>query len=144
MSTAGVPCRAYIVYHHALFAQGVRSVLETRRAVQIVGMENDVPKALKAVQSLRPDVVVVEESAGKQQPIRLGAFLQSAGVGRVVTLSLDHGFAMVYQRNRVVAKDPADLVKAIRGAGTQKQPRVPAPERRQGSAAKKRVPAAGR
>ena len=59
------PCRTYIVYHHGLFAQGVRSVLENRRAVQIVGMERDVARALKAVQSLQPEVIIVEESTGK-------------------------------------------------------------------------------
>ena len=119
------PCRTYIVYHHGLFAQGVRSVLETRRAVEIVGMESDVAKALKAVQSLQPEVIIVEECTGKHQPMRLGAFLHGATGGRVVTLSLDHDSATVYQRNRMAATDPADLVKAIQGIGT---PHIPGPD----------------
>jgi DNA-binding NarL/FixJ family response regulator len=122
MMTAASPCRTYIVYDHGLFAQGVRSVLEARRAVQIVGMESDVAKALKAVQSLQPEVIIVEECAGKHQPMRLGAFLHSAWAGRVVTLSLNHDFATVYQRNRIPATDPAELVKAIQGVGKQKSP----------------------
>jgi DNA-binding NarL/FixJ family response regulator len=121
MMAAASPCRTYIVYHHGLFAQGVRSVLEERRGVQIVGMESDVAKALKAVRSLRPEVIIVEQSAGKHRPMRLGAFLYSAGAGRVVTLSLNHDFATVYDRRRVAATDPADLVKAIRGARNRKQ-----------------------
>jgi len=112
-------CRAYIVYHHGLFAQGVRSVLETRNAARIVGMESDVGKALKAVQSLKPEVIIVEERTGKHRSMQLGALLDGYGGGRVVTLSLDHGFAIVYHRERMAAKDPADLIKLIRGNGTQ-------------------------
>ena len=127
MTTTASPCRTYIVYHHGLFAQGVRSVLETQRAVQIVGMESDVGKALKAVQSLQPEVIIVEECTGKQQPMRLGAFLHSATGGRVVTLSLDHDSATVYQRNRMVATDPAELVQAIQGFGKAHIPRPDQP-----------------
>ena len=120
------PCRTYIVYHHGLFAQGVRSVLENRRAVQIVGMERDVARALKAVQSLQPEVIIVEESTGKHQPMRLGAFLNGSTGCRVVTLSLNHEFATVYNRNRMAATDPVDLVKAIQGVGKR---HIPGPDR---------------
>ena len=124
MMAANSPCRAYIVYDHGLFAQGVRSILEARRTVQIVGMESDVAKALKAVQSLQPEVIIVEECARRHQPMRLGAFLHSAGAGRVVTLSLDHDFATVYQRNRLPATGPGELVKVIQGVGKQEIPGV--------------------
>jgi hypothetical protein len=124
MMIAASACRTYIVYHHGLFAQGMRSVLEAQRAVQIVGMESDVGKALKAVQSLQPEVIIVEEATGKHQPMHLGAFLNGATGGRVVTLSLDHAAATVYQRNRIAATDPADLVRAIQGGG---KPHLPGP-----------------
>ena len=132
MMTAASPCRTYIVYHHGLFAQGVRSVLEARGTVEIVGMESDVGKALKAVQSLQPEVIIVEECKAKPQPMRLGAFLHGATGGRVVTLSLDHGSATVYQRNRIAATDPADLVKAIQGAG---EPHTQGPDKAPGTSA---------
>ena len=144
MMTAASPCRTYIVYHHGLFAQGVRSILETRRAVKIVGMESDVGKALEAVRSLQPEVIIVEECTGKHQPMRLGAFLHSATGGRVVTLSLDHDSATVYQRNRMAATDPADLVKAIQGVGKRKKSQVAAPDTKRGKAAKGTRPAAAR
>jgi DNA-binding NarL/FixJ family response regulator len=125
MMIAAAPCRTYIVYHHGLFAQGVRSVLEAQRAVQVVGMESDVGKALKAVQSLQPEVIILEECTGKHQPMRLGAFLLGATGGRVVTLSLDHDAATVYQRNRMAATDPANLVQAIQGVGKR---HIPGPD----------------
>jgi chemotaxis response regulator CheB len=122
MMTASSPCRTYIVYHHGLFAQGVRSVLDKQSGVQIVGMESDVGKALKAAHSLKPEVIILEECTGKHQPMRLGAFLHSAAGGRVVTLSLDHESATVYQRNHMAATDSADLVKAIQGVGKAHTP----------------------
>jgi chemotaxis response regulator CheB len=120
--SADLPCRIYIVYHHGLFAQGVRSVLEERCAVKVVGMESDVTKALKAVRSLEPEVIIVEECTGAHQPMRLGAFLHSAAAGRVVTLSLDHTFATVYQRNRIPVTELGDLLKAIQGVAKQQIP----------------------
>ena len=135
------PCRTYIVYHHGLFAQGVRSVLENRRAVQIVGMERDVARALKAVQSLQPEVIIVEESTGKNQPMRLGAFLNGSTGCRVVTLSLNHEFATVYQRNRMAATDPVDLVKAIQGVGKR---HIPGPDRPDPKASMLFQPGSGR
>jgi DNA-binding NarL/FixJ family response regulator len=141
MTAAASPCRTYIVYHHGLFAQGVRSILEARRTVQIVGMESDVARALKAVRSLQPEVVIVERSAQNRQHMRLGAFLHSEGAGRVVTLSLDDGFATVYDRRRVTATGPTDLVKAIRGVAKSQ---TPGPDRRHRKASLLFQPESGR
>jgi DNA-binding NarL/FixJ family response regulator len=122
MISADSPSRTYIVYRHGLFAQGVRSILEARRTVKIVGMVDDAEKALKAIRALRPDVVIMEEPAGTGEKVCVEPFLTGATAGRVVTLSLDHGFATVYDRRRVTATGPADLVKAIRGVGKSKTP----------------------
>lgn len=115
MGGTAVTCRIYIVYHHALFAQGIRSLLRGRRTMQVIGMESDPAKALEAVVSLRPEVIIVEESdAGIQSPT-LAAILQRHPEGRVVALDLDHNFATVYDRRRVMTTQPADLVRTIRG-----------------------------
>ena len=132
MTISASPCRTYIMYHHALFAQGVRSVLEAQDGVQIVGMEKDIGKALKAVRSIRPEVIILEEpSANKAQ----WPFLQLATTGRVVTLSLDHAFATVYDQHRIPVADPVDLARAIRGTGKRKQLPVPAPDPQKANAA---------
>ena len=93
-------------------------MLERDKSVQIVGMQSNVAKALQAVRSLRPEVILVEEPTehwGKWP------FLQLAAAGRIVTLSLDHDYATVYDEHRVAAADPADLVKAIRGGRSWEQ-----------------------
>jgi DNA-binding NarL/FixJ family response regulator len=141
MTTAASSCRTYIVYEHALFAQGVRSVLEAQDGVQIVGMEKDIGKALKAVRSLQPDVVLLEEPSLKKTH---WPFLQLATTGRVVTLSLDNAFATVYDQRRFVASDAAELAKAIRGNGNRKPQQVLATREREGKAKKGSRPAGRR
>ncbi|MBI4572696.1 MAG: response regulator transcription factor [candidate division NC10 bacterium] len=115
MGAPPVRCRIYIVFRHALFAQGIRSLLQGRRAMQVVGMESDPAKALEAVEALRPEVVIVEESDASNQSPTLTGILQRHPAGRVVALDLDHNFATVYDRRRVVTTQPTDLVRAIRG-----------------------------
>jgi len=123
------PRRTYIVYRNALFAQGVRSVLERESAVQIVGMEHDVAKATKAVRALHPEVILLEEpmDSGVSWP-----FLEWAAASRIVTFSLDHAYATVYDPHRTAAGDPVDLVKAIQGAG---KPHIPGPDQPPGKGA---------
>ena len=115
MVTPVAPCRVFIVYRNGLFAEGVRSVLAKRRTVQVVGMQRSVAKALKAVEALRPDVIIMEESVPEKKTDRLEALLDGAVAGRVVRLSLDHYHATVYHHQHVKAANAADLVKAIRG-----------------------------
>jgi DNA-binding NarL/FixJ family response regulator len=121
------------VYRNALFAQGVRSVLDRESAVQIVGMEDDVAKATKAVRTLHPEVILVEE------PMESGVawpFLEWANASRIVTFSLNHAYATVYNPHRTAAADPVDLVKAIQGAGGHRP--LPGPERQDGAAPDRR------
>ncbi len=115
MGGAPGTCRIYIVFHNALFAQGIRSLLRGKRTIRVIGMESDMAKALEAVGSLQPEVIIVEElDANIQSPI-LSAILQRPPARRVVALDLDHNFATVFDRHRVVTTQPADLVRAVRG-----------------------------
>ena len=115
MVTLVAPCRAFILYRNGLFAEGVRSVLAKRRTVQIVGMQRNVAKALKAVESLQPDVIILEASLPGRKTDRLEALLDGAAAGRVVRLSLDHYHATVYHHQHVESANAGDLVRAIRG-----------------------------
>jgi DNA-binding NarL/FixJ family response regulator len=110
---SAAPCRIYIVYRNALFAQGVRSLLAQESGVQIVGMERDMALAINAVRSLQPEVILIEEPIHSE--IRW-PFLEVASTSRIVTFSLHHAFATVYDHYRTGAADTEALVKAIRGA----------------------------
>jgi chemotaxis response regulator CheB len=117
MISADSPCRTYIVYRNGLFAQGIRRMLEERGTMRIVGMADEAGKALKAVRALRPDVIIMEEPAGKGEQGCVETFLTHSTSGRVLTLSLDDNFATVYDRRRVTATGHAELVKAILEVG---------------------------
>jgi DNA-binding NarL/FixJ family response regulator len=110
------------VYRHELFAQGVRSALERESGVQIVGMENDVARAARAVRALRPEVILVEEptESGVAWPI-----LEWAAASRIVTFSMQHAYATVYHPHRTAAGDPVDLIRAIQEARAGEMPRGP-------------------
>ncbi len=106
--------KLFILFDHALFGQGIRSLLRGRRTVRIVGMEKDEAKSLEAMEALHPEVVLVEQSGGGIGPSTLGAILRKPGVGRVVALDIDHNYATVYDRRCMTTARPEDLVKAIR------------------------------
>ena len=88
-------------------------MLERESGVQVVGMENDMTRAAKAVRDLHPEVILVEEptESGVAWP-----FLEWAAQSRIVTFSLHHSYATAYNPRRTAAGDPIDLVKAIQGA----------------------------
>jgi hypothetical protein len=113
------PCRTYILYRHALFAHGVRSLLEQALSVQVVGMESDMGEARKALRTLRPEVILVEESG---EPGETWPLFELAAAGRIVTFSINHAYATVYDHHRSLATEPADLVQAIRGARAWETP----------------------
>jgi DNA-binding NarL/FixJ family response regulator len=112
MTTVASQCRTYIVFRNALFAQGVRSMLERDSGVQIVGMENDLARATTALRALQPEVILVEEAMGCEIT---WPFLEAAADSRIVTFSLHHAYATVYDSRRIATGAPADLVKAIQG-----------------------------
>ena len=106
--------KVHIIFNHALFGQGVRSLLRGRRAIKIVGMGKDEAESLKAMDALHPEVIIIEERNGGIGPSTLGTILQRPGAGRVVALNIDHNHATVYDRRPFVITNSEDLVDAIR------------------------------
>ena len=71
----------------------------------------------RSSRTMRATVIIVEESKGKHQPMRLGAFLHSATGGRVVTLTTSDGMggAAVLAPGVTLTANVVDLLEA--GAG---------------------------
>jgi DNA-binding NarL/FixJ family response regulator len=107
--------RVYILSRTSLFAQGIRSLLGEEPSIEIVGVESDPARAIESTRSLQPEVIIVEEPAEQGQWERLGPFIRLTTAGRIVALNLDHQSVTVYDRLRIAARGPADLVEAIRG-----------------------------
>lgn len=112
--------KVFILFNHALFGQGIRSLLRGRRAIQIIGMGKDETECLKAIESHRPEVIILEESGRRVGASALGVILKQRGTRRVVELDIDHNRATVYDPRPCMIKNSEDLVNAIRtGRGTQ-------------------------
>lgn len=107
--------RVYIISETSLFAQGIRSLLQDQPMIEIVGVEDDPHRAVEAVRSLHPDIVIVEASQEDDERPRLNAVFQNNTPGRLVVLDLKHNDAIIYNRHRVLAMRKEDLVKAIHG-----------------------------
>jgi hypothetical protein len=123
MLGARIVTKIYILFNHALFGQGIRSLLRGGQAIQIVGMKKDGAKCLETTESLHPEVVIVEHSNGAIEPSALGTILQRPGVGRVVALNIDCNWATVYERRCFAIINSEDLVTAIQtGRGTAELP----------------------
>jgi len=123
MVSASAGSRVYMVYQHSLFAEGIRSLLRNQPAIQIVGAETDTMKAFNEVRSLKPSVVLIEESTTDPEQSVTWDLLHRQGAGRVVALNLNHNAATVYDRESVPISTPADLLHAVQG-----YPRFPVPD----------------
>jgi len=104
------PKRVLIASSHALFGNGLRHLLETRWGdeVVVVGMVSTTEEASVALQTLAPDVVIVDyddETLNRDE--FLEDFVKAEGALRVVVLSLAESpagaEAIVYDRRTMEA-----------------------------------------
>jgi len=107
--------RVFILYSNGLFAQGVRSLLQHEAGVEVVGMERDDPPAVDAIRRLRPDVVLVDSTALPGGGCEtLSWIFQEVPEARVITLDLRGNGIDIYDKQRIVAAGPGDLLRLLR------------------------------
>ncbi|MBI4280444.1 MAG: hypothetical protein HY660_18480 [Armatimonadetes bacterium] len=87
-----------IIYHDALFAQGIASLLRAAGASNVVGVPAADASAEERIRTLRPSVVIVE---GEDQDARahLASLLETAPW--VVKVGLDQDTVEIYRRARL-------------------------------------------
>jgi DNA-binding NarL/FixJ family response regulator len=108
--------RVFILYSHGLFARGVQSLLGKEGEVEVVGTERDDDRlALEKIKALRPDVILVDSRATQGDPcLTISEIFQGVPGARVISLSLQESGIDIYDKHRIVACGPDDLVRAIR------------------------------
>ena len=107
--------RVFILYSHGLFARGVQSLLSKVGQVEIVGMEKDDHRALDRIRVLNPDVILVDSGAAREDTcLTISEIFQGIPGARVISLSLQESGIDIYDKQRIVACGPDDLVRAIR------------------------------
>ncbi len=105
------PQRVLIASSHALFGQGLRSLLLARQKsdVEVIGMVSDLEEALSAIDRLDPDLVVVDydDKALNRQEF-LARFVDSEKKLRVVLLSLHNPEEAIVFDRRTMAAEQVD------------------------------------
>lgn len=99
--------RVCIVYEHALFAHGIRNLLEQQKTLRMVGMIERPALSLRALKRHRPDVVVVEGDGGI-------AILESLEGLMGVAISLRGEEATIFTGLPIRVSGPEELANAIR------------------------------
>lgn len=99
--------RVLIASGHSLFGQGLRSLLQERKnlGVEVVGIVSDLNGALKALEQLNPDLIIVDyDDQNLNRDEFLARFVEGEKNLRVVLLSLQSsGDAIVYDRRTMAA-----------------------------------------
>ncbi|MDR5695160.1 MAG: hypothetical protein QN198_01820 [Armatimonadota bacterium] len=103
----------YIVYQHPLFAKGLESLLR-REGLRVVGMTRDLERAVGEIQSVRPEVVILERTMGEEMLRSVGRILSSCQGVTVIALNLAEDWMQMVQSRLVSVRKVEDLVRAIR------------------------------
>lgn len=107
--------RVLIASSHALFGQGLRSLLRERKEaeVEIVGMVSNLDEALQALDRLNPDLIIVDYDDKKlNRDEFLARFVEGEKKLRVVLLSLQSAQeAIVYDRRTMAAHQIDDWLE---------------------------------
>jgi chemotaxis response regulator CheB len=108
--------RVLIVSSHPLFGQGLRKLLHERKEpdVTVVDIIASVEEAVKAIDRVHPDLVIVDyDDERVNRDEFLAHFLEGARELRVVLLSLKEGGsqAVVYDRRTLSAAQIDDWLK---------------------------------
>ncbi len=116
--------RVFILYSHGLFARGVQSLLGQEAEVEVVGMERIDRLALEEIRRLRPDVILVDSSADPDDHcLTISGIFQEIPEARVIALSLRENGIDIYDKQRIAAAGPKDLLRVLH-RGTETESRV--------------------
>jgi len=109
--------RVFILYTHALFAQGISSLLGSVPGLQVVGMDADWRRAVERLGRLRPDVVVVDGDSSSTDLLQaISQVLSEIPRSKVIRISLSSNSASIFRAQQMVIGKTEDLIEAIRTA----------------------------
>ncbi len=111
MALAKRPRRVLLVSSHPLFSEGLRSLLQGRRAtpVEVVGMAASTDEAVAALETLAPDLVILDyDDKAVNRKEFLARFVEGDRPMRVVLVSLKEGGEVVAYDRRTLAPTQAE------------------------------------
>lgn len=109
------PKRVLIASSHALFGQGLRSLLQAREQtdVEVIGVVSSIEEAMQALEKQNPDLIIVDyDDRVLNRDEFLARFVEGEKKLRVVLLSLNEAQeALVYDRRTLAASDIDDWLE---------------------------------
>ncbi|MFC2025684.1 hypothetical protein ACFLUC_00650 [Chloroflexota bacterium] len=107
--------RVLIASSHALFGEGIRSLLEKRQStgVTVIGIVSNLEEAMVTLKEQNPDLIILDyDDEGLNREEFLSRFVEGEKKLRVVLLSLKSGGeAIVYDRRTLVASQIDDWLE---------------------------------
>lgn len=126
--------RVLIASNHALFGEGLRSLLQERKGgdVEVIGVVSSVDEAVPYLERQNPDLILVDhdDELLNRKEI-LARFLEAGKQLRVVVLSLHDGGqeALVYDRRTMSGSQVDDWLKEWQGDSNQENQIEKIPEK---------------
>ena len=109
------PQRVLIASSHALFGQGLRSLLQSRKqtGVEVIGVVSSMDEAMQALEAHNPDLIIVDyDDEALNRDEFLARFVEGEKKLRVVLLSLNEAQeALVYDRRTLAASEIDDWLE---------------------------------
>ena len=107
--------RVLLYSSRSLFAHGVKTLLDSEPDCEVIGWESDVEAAVKRVQELQPDVILVVNKGASDSPLSDGQrFLRAGKTAKIIELNSEDLNGCVYVGESLLIQEIGDLVKAIR------------------------------
>jgi DNA-binding NarL/FixJ family response regulator len=99
---------------NSLFRESIESLICQEIEVEIVGRETSVRRALKRVEMVHPDVIIVDSSDPEFNHGKVVSQVLQLGLAmKVIGLNLHDNRLCIYRGEQKVARETKDLLEAI-------------------------------
>lgn len=107
--------RIYIISDHLMFGYGLECLLLKEKEVEVVGRETTLKGAASAIQSLQPNVIIVDnDEVSLDTIVELLRLVHANPEVKIIHLSLQSNNLYVYQAVHTQVQSVEDLVEAIK------------------------------
>ena len=105
--------RVFILSSQSLFGLGIENLLR-QAAVQVVGRESDLDRALQSIQELAPDVIILNSADTSCYPSATVFRLMNETVGtRIIKLNLKDNSVCIYREEQRQVEEVGDLARFV-------------------------------
>jgi DNA-binding NarL/FixJ family response regulator len=106
--------RVFLLSSQSIFGQGVASLLRREMALEIIGQETDLERAIECIRALGPDVVIFDCNDPQVDPTLAMLRIFREGLGtKIIGLNLQDDSIYIYRREQRIARGVEDLLEAI-------------------------------